>query len=240
MKSYVLTETDNVKRARTTIAYLLSRPKSEMVGLGLIWGKPGLGKTRFAKRIATNEGYIWLRLEATSTARSFVGHLYNALLYKGNQLNEPVRGRTNDIYQKCLELLEDMPNTVIILDEIDYAFRDKALLGTIRDIVDQTTAAIVMVGMGDAKTQLLKANTHYFDRCNSFCEFLPIGLDDCRKVITEVSDITIQDDLKKHIHGKTRGNLRLTMKMINIVEAIAKVKKLTSIGLQDTGEINVE
>lgn len=240
MKSRTLTETDNVKRARQTINYLICRPKTEMVGLGLIWGKPGLGKTRFARRIAANEGYIWMRLEASSTARSFVCQLYNALIHKGMQYNEPVRGRTNEIYQKCLELLEDMPDTVIILDEIDYAFRDKALLGTIRDIVDQTTAAIVMVGMGDAKAQLLKANTHYFDRCNSFCEFMPLGLDDTRKVITEVSDITIQDNLKKHIYSKTRGNLRQIIKMLNTVEAIAKLKKVSEIGLDLTGDIDVE
>jgi len=41
---------------------LMNRPKTEMVGLGLIYGKPGLGKTTYASRIAFMRGYIYMRL----------------------------------------------------------------------------------------------------------------------------------------------------------------------------------
>jgi len=45
MKQGVLVKTQNVIAADKCIEYLLKRPKLEMVGLGLLYGRPGLGKT---------------------------------------------------------------------------------------------------------------------------------------------------------------------------------------------------
>lgn len=53
MKQGTLVRTLNVIAADRCIEYLLNRPKMEMVGLGLIYGKPGLGKTTYASRMKT-------------------------------------------------------------------------------------------------------------------------------------------------------------------------------------------
>lgn len=239
MKEHIMSKTSNVMAGIQTIDYLLQRPKSELVGLGLIYGRPGLGKTRFARRIASEQGYLWMKLDATSTTKTFVQELFNGLKYSGGQINEVPVGTTNGIFTRCLELLSDMPNTVIILDEIDYAFQDKKLLGTVRDIVDETTAALVMVGMGDARNQLLKANSHYFDRCNSFCEFKPLTLADIRLVISDICDYKVADDLSHHLWKVTGGNLRQTVKLLNLVEKIGKAKHLSTVSLKDTGKLHV-
>ncbi len=45
MRERILAETENVRGAKKCVAYLQDRPKTEMVGLGLLYGAPGLGKT---------------------------------------------------------------------------------------------------------------------------------------------------------------------------------------------------
>ena len=56
---HVLCNTRNVKEADAKLQYLLTRPRSEMVGLGLFYGAPGTGKTRYAMRTAFSSGYIY-------------------------------------------------------------------------------------------------------------------------------------------------------------------------------------
>ena len=67
MKQGKLITTTNVVRADRAIEYLRKRPKLELVGLGLVYGKPGLGKSTWASRTAFSKGYIYLRLESTTT-----------------------------------------------------------------------------------------------------------------------------------------------------------------------------
>ncbi len=54
MKQGTLVRTQNVIAADKCIEYLLTRPKLEMVGLGLLYGRPGLGKTTYASRCRRN------------------------------------------------------------------------------------------------------------------------------------------------------------------------------------------
>lgn len=227
----VLAETKNVAAAKRTLSYLLSRPRSEMVGLGLIYGAPGLGKTRFAMRTAFKNGYIYLRIDATMTQRSFLAKLYTSLQYVYGVAG-PVKGSKQKIYKDVVELLDAAPETVIMIDEIDYAFRDKALLGTIRDLVDETLVTIMLIGMQDAKASLLAANAHYFDRCNAFCEFQPLSLADTKLICTEASDIKMSDDVIQFVHKSTEGAVRNVVKSIDMVERIAREKGLKAVTME--------
>ena len=52
MKEQAFVQTANVKRAMTEIKRLLNRPRHEMVGLGMIYGEPGLGNPDWPSRSA--------------------------------------------------------------------------------------------------------------------------------------------------------------------------------------------
>lgn len=227
-----LSEITNVRKARETLSYLITRPRSEMVGLGLIYGAPGLGKTRFAMRTAFDNGYMYLRLDATMNQRSFLMKLYQALQYMYS-VPGPVKGSKHKLHTDVVELLINAPDTVIFIDEIDYAFCDKGLLGTIRDLVDETLVTIILVGMQDAKNALLKANAHYFDRCNSFCEFIPLSLADTKMICRDASDVDIDDDVVKYIRDKSKGTARKIVKLIDLAEREAAKKGIKKIGLSD-------
>ena len=223
MKPSKLVQIKNVIKTDACIQFLMNRPKTEMVGLGLIYGKPGLGKTTYASRIAFMRGYIYMRLEATSTPKSFASDLLSAL-YRRFKLGEYIpSGTTNNLFKYCLKILEDNPETVIVIDEIDYAFKHDKLLGAIRDIVDETLTIVLLVGMQDAKTKLAGINKHYFDRCNYFYEFKSVGKDDIRKIAREVMDIPVDEAVVTKIDAHCSGNLRRAMKIMYILEG-AKLK----------------
>lgn len=218
MKQGKLITTANVVKADRAIAYLQRRPKLELVGLGLVYGKPGLGKSTWASRTAFSKGYIYLRLESTTTPKNFAQRLLNSLASRYNYGNVPTCGATNTIFKRCMAILENHEDAVIIVDEIDYAFSNKQLLGAIRDIVDETLAIVILVGMQNAKEKLLQVNEYYFDRCNVFCEFNSSDKKDISELCRQVMDKTPNEAMKEMIYRESTGNLRRAVKLIYGVE----------------------
>jgi replication-associated recombination protein RarA len=218
----------NVKRAQDTVNILLTRPKSEMVGLGLIFGAPGLGKTRFAKRTAFSQGYVYMSIESSMNQRSFLQKLLAALQYMYS-VPSPIKGSKQKVFDEIKDILNNAPDTVIFIDEVDYAFRDKQLLGSIRDLVDNTLVTIVLFGMQDAYASLLKANAHYFDRCNAFCEFQSLSAADTALICKEVTELDIDMEVVNWMHETCRGTIRKLIKQINYFEILAKSRKLSII-----------
>jgi replication-associated recombination protein RarA len=235
MKQGKLITTANVVKADRAIAYLQRRPKLELVGLGLVYGKPGLGKSTWASRTAFSKGYIYLRLESTTTPKNFAQRLLNSLASRYNYGNVPTCGATNTIFKRCMAILENHEDAVIIVDEIDYAFSNKQLLGAIRDIVDETLAIVILVGMQNAKEKLLQVNEYYFDRCNVFCEFGSSDKKDISELCRQVMDKTPNEAMKEMIYRESTGNLRRAVKLIYGVEnAIGGNQSYTS----QSSEIN--
>jgi AAA domain len=225
----------NVKNAIAAIQYLHTRPLQEMVGLGLIYGQPGVGKSRLAKMIAIQEGYIYIRLDATTSARSFLASLYKWCQRKEGVNVESVYGSSALILSKIVDILKRKPYTIIV-DEIDYAFGKKELLGTIRDIVDHTFSVVLMIGESTAKEDLLIANAHYFDRCNAFVRFELLSRKDTGIYLAAVSEVAIDNDLIDHVYQKTTGNLRNVVNELRKIESLAKKGKLLSVTMKDYQE----
>ena len=218
MKQNQLVRISNVVEADQCVNYLLNRPKMEMVGLGLIYGLPGLGKTTYAQRMAFQRGYIYLRLEATTTPKSFAVDLITALYQRFNLGYNIPYGTTNNLFKLSLQILEEQEDMVIVIDEIDYAFKHDKLLGAIRDIVDETLTVVILVGMQNAKDRLSQINEYYFDRCNSFYEFKPVNRKDIKILAKEVLDVEVTEKIVNLIHESAKGNLRKAMKMMHSIE----------------------
>lgn len=96
--------------------------------------------------------------------------------------------------------IEANPGTIIIIDEIGYAFRYPQLLGSIRDIVDQTTAVIILVGMQNAKDRLNQINEYYFDRCNMFYKFQSPAKQDIAQLCKEILEVPFSPEVIDYIH----------------------------------------
>lgn len=225
MKQQVFVETANVKRAMEEIKKLLNRPRHEMVGLGMLYGEPGLGKSRLAKYISYRKGFIYIRLEASDTAKSFAQKLWVGLRYRLNLTNEPgmeqinaPAGSTNSLIGMCIRILIDNPESVIMIDEFDNAMPNRDLRESVRDIVDQTFATVILVGMHGVREKLERTNKHFFDRSNFFCEFHPLTIDDVRLICKEVCEYDLTPKMIETAHLVSKGQFRSLIKAIMLFE----------------------
>jgi len=238
MKELVMSRTGNVIKAEEDLKLILSRNPTEMVGLSLIYGAPGLGKTRYVWRTAVQNGYLYMRLDAAMTQKAFLKELHRLLSYKYQVL--PPVGSNHRIFMDIISVLHDAPDLVIFIDEIDYAFRRRDILGAIRDMVDKTTVTIILVGMQDAYHSLLAANAHYFDRCLRFTHFKPLTAEDVAIVVQEVSEVAMDKDLIQFIQKDSNGTLRNVIKWISLIESICQKHKIQSASLKVLERLNAD
>ena len=160
MKTKQLIEIENVKGANRVLKNLLERTRTEIVGIGLFYGKPGLGKTRWMTKTAMENGFIYLRLEVNITTKDFLRELLTRLLHKTMPYYQ-VKGTQNEIYNQILDILQRDQNITILIDEIDYAFNNDKILESIRDMADQSLATFVLAGMESSREGLLKHSPHF-------------------------------------------------------------------------------
>lgn len=233
MKEGKLARLTNVVNADRCVDYLLSRPKLEMVGLGLIYGHPGLGKTTYAQRMAYSRGYVYMRMESYMTPKTFAVAMKRALMLHLGLGNNPIIGSAANIFSSVIGILVEHPEIVIVVDEIDYAFRELKILGALRDIVDETLAVVILVGMQNAKERLYQINRYYFDRCGVFCEFQSPTKKDLAVLAATVMDVKFGEDIVDYIHRRNQGTLRDTVKLIHSIESVARAKKLELITVHD-------
>jgi len=244
MKEHVFVQTENVKRATAEIAKLLARPRSEMVGLGMIYGDPGLGKSRLAKQISYRKGYIYIRLDASETAKSFAQKLWRGLKYQLNITSDaaldsgcaPI-GSTNTLINTCIRILMDAPDSVIMVDEFDNALPNRELRESIRDIVDNTFATVILVGMRGVKDKMERINPHFFDRSNFFCEFQPLSLEDVQLIISQVCDYELPAKLIETAHKVSEAQFRKLIKTIGLYENKIKNSQALTLNKSDLKEI---
>lgn len=244
MKEQVFITTNNVKRAMAEIKKLLARPKHEMVGLGMIYGDPGLGKSRLAKYMAYRKGFIYIRLEASETAKSFSQKLWKGLKYQLNLTTDPTNeqgnapsGSTNSLIGQCIRILMDAPDSVIMIDEFDNALPNRELRESIRDIVDQTFATVILIGMSGVREKLERTNQHFFDRSNFFCEFHPLSLEDVAEICKYVCEFELSPKLIETAAKVSDGQFRKLIKTIMLFEDKIQNKQAVALSATDMKEI---
>jgi len=233
----VLVHTRNVQEALKAIDFLLARPVKQIVGMSLLSGPPSTGKTGFGERIAPDRGWIFQRITESDTTKSFFIGLYQNLVYSGTGRHDTVipRGSTNKIYKSCLSLLQQKPQ-VIIIDEINNAFRHRSIFNSVRDLVDMSFSIFVLMGESDAYSVLQGMNEHYFDRVNQFVRFKRLNLDDIHLVVDQKSDIEMDDDVINWLMMRTNGKWRQLNKLIFILENFAKSRNQEKLAFDDIPE----
>lgn len=240
MKNHLLVQTKNVKRGLECMSYLLGRPVAHQVGMGMIFGKPGLGKTQFSMRYAIDHDCVYLSALKASTPKSFVVDLYRAV--RARYMPEdatPITGHKARIFGDVLDVLNrnttriHMP--VILIDEIDNIihYPHEEIIGMLRDIADNTVAVVVLIGMQDLREKVMKLNTHYYNRFIYFAEFKTLDDHDAVLLCQSLAEIEIAEDLARFANGKkqARGDARKLVKAIRLYEEIAAKLKLSRLDL---------
>ncbi len=238
MNSHLLVKTKNVQRGLECLSYLLSRPVAHQVGMGMIYGKPGLGKTQFSMRYAIEHNCVYFSALKASTPKSFTVELLRKLRerYEPSR-TDPIVGPKARLFRDILDTInlntskDHMP--VIIIDEVDNIihYPHEEIIGMLRDIADNTVASVVLVGMQDLREKVMKLNSHYYNRFIYFAEFKPLSDNDVLMMCTELPTIAISPDLAQYTNEKPQagGDARKVIKAIRLYEEIAQ--KLNQPGL---------
>lgn len=234
MKENKLITTSNVKGCYNAINILQNRPKLALRGLGVFDGPSGAGKTTYAERIAVREGHLYLKLQATDTPKSFLARMYTGLhLHLRHQVIIP-KGSTNTLFGNCCSLLEDHENQVIYIDEMNYALYSRKILDTIRDLVDETLAIVILIGEKNGWKKLLEQGERYRGRCNTNFEFKPLTREDVALACREMLEVPVAPEVAGWIYRRTGGaDFREIVKLMRVLEEYALANKLAQVSLED-------
>jgi len=240
MKSHILARTKNVQRGLDCLSYVLSRPVANQVGLAMIYGRPGLGKTQFSQRYAIENDYVYLSALKASTPKSFTVELLTHLRRRYEPDNSTaVTGPKARLFRKILDTLNihttKLHQPVILIDEVDNIlhYPHEEIIGMLRDIADNTVASVVLIGMQDLREKVMKLNSHYYNRFIYFAEFKSLTDADVALMCSDLADIVIAPDLAKFTNDKSQanGDARKVIKSIRLYEEIAAKLSLSSLDL---------
>lgn len=190
-------------------------------GMGLVFGEPGLGKSRTAIWYADKIAAVYYRAKEHTTLRSLLEGIVI-------ELGQAPMYRTSDLYGQAKECLRDLPRMVIV-DEIDYLAGQGKGLQTLRDLADETGAPVLMIGMLDSERKL-KRFSHLYDRLLAhIMRFKPLSEEDVAKFAGQVCEVGMDDSAISEIYRVSGGKLRKIIAEIYKVERIARANDLGAI-----------
>jgi len=211
----IFVKTQNVKSFITLINNLQNKPDG-VSKMALVYGEPGLGKSRTALWLAAQNDAVYIRSANLMTGRWFLEELTE-------ELDEIPRYWTSDLFKQCVNKLTEKPQ-MIIIDEIDYLAGDQKTIETIRDIHDKTNVPIVFVGMTLAQKKLQRYR-HLYDRLSDILQFKAFSVYDVKEIVAQLCEVEITEPAISLIHNQA-NRFRQIVRLITKVEAVAATNNL--------------
>ncbi|HDH51256.1 MAG TPA: AAA family ATPase [Nitrospirae bacterium] len=216
----VFVKTHNVKAFIGALDRIKNRP-AELPGLALIFGDPGLGKTKTSMWWCAqkdNDG-IFLRTKKLMTGRWLLEELVA-------ELGEAPMWKTSDLFRQAIDQLLTQPR-IVFVDEIDYLTRDARVIETLRDIHDITGSAFIFLGMSMADKKLMRYR-HLYDRFSEILKFNELTEADVSTITLEMCEVKLKDDAVKFIYGQTK-RFRSVVKWLYKAEHITRTNNLKEV-----------
>ncbi len=217
--------TGNVRKFVDAMSGLKNRDTG-VPGMGLLFGEPGLGKSRTALWWTVQNDGIFVRTKKIQTPHWLLQDIVS-------ELGEAPANRTSDLFRQVQDQLMDNPRTIIV-DEVDRLSLDA--LETLRDIADITEAPIVCVGMGQADKRLMR-HKHLFDRFSEIVKFTELTLTDVTSLTEQLCEAPISEDGVRFIYTRATRFRRVILWFYR-AEAFAKRNGLKEITAADLKELD--
>ncbi len=216
-----LVVTSNVRKFVEALDFLRAR-QAGVPGMGLIYGKPGLGKTTTAAWYVAQHQDVYLRAKAVWTPNWFLRELVR-------EMGEAPARQTEELFHQTKRLIDET-DKVVFLDEADHIFRSGRLLETIRDLHDITGGVFVFLGMQDSEARL-KRYPYVYSRVLRVVNYQPLSVEDVALMAKTLTGLTWEADAIERLHEQTKGNARLTIMGLYRIEAAARVSKLKVVNI---------
>ncbi|MRR33185.1 ATP-binding protein [bacterium] len=207
-----MVKTKDVRRFMQSVEDLLNRPMGTE-GMGLLWGPPGTGKTTSLAYVANVYDAVYVRAVGCWTVTSMLGDLCREL--GGKRML-----RRSDMVEYIVEELtkDGRQPRPIFVDEADYCFRQFEMIDSLRDIYDLSGCPVILIGMEDIARRI-RTHERIARRITQWIEFKGLDMDDTKQVASEVCEVSLAQDLVRHLHKETGGNIG------RIIIALTKIEK---------------
>ncbi|MEW6352467.1 MAG: AAA family ATPase [Thermodesulfobacteriota bacterium] len=227
----VLVATKNVARFWDAARALEARLRDpEHQGIGLIFGKPGVGKSMFMDayyaqtRARGIVRVIKVRAQPIWTEASMLKYLLKALD------QAPMAYRKDSMFDQLAGELIRNP-AVIIIDEIDAIAGSRRLISLLKDLHDMTGSSILMIGE-ERVDQLLRRFESFYSRLNhsALAHVADHSLDDVAKVVAERCEYPVEPPVVEEIFRRRGKSLREVVDTIREIEAFCRSNEVKRFG----------
>lgn len=207
--------TANVRRFMAGLE-VLRKPVKGRIGLMVVFGPYGSGKSELVNDLYSKRGIPYVRLGDKHTRRDLLDGLVRSL-------EVFPKYRSGDIFKQLLNILDENSKPLII-DEADYLIESRTI-ETVRDISDMTNAPIVLVGMEEFESKL-KAYPHLVDRITSTVRFELLDLQGVTEYAEQICEVKLTPSALQYIHAREKGRLRMTTTWLERAERLAAMNDL--------------
>lgn len=196
-------------------------------GIGLIFGKSGLGKTTATAWFINRCNGVYIRALATWTPGSMLQTILRELDVA------PTKLRAAPMVSQIVDILK-VTGRPLFIDEFDYIVEDKKMTETLRDIHDLSSVPIVLVGM-DGVQQKVQLRDQFVNRIAQWVEFKPADFEDTQLLSGELCEVTIKVELLRKLFDASKGVIRLIVIGLDAIERRAQTLGIAEIGLEEWG-----
>ena len=232
---YVLVSTNNVRRYMAAAEALEMRlTDREVMGMGLVYGRPGLGKTMwleyYKSQMAKREGHVRAFLVRALEIWTEASMLKDLLAAIGQT---PRQYRKDAMFDQLIEDLTNLP-AIFIIDEIDSIAESRRLIAVLKDLNDITGSAILMVGE-QRVDGLLRRYEAFYNRLNTSAIVNVSGHSaaDVEAVITQRCDVAVDADVCREIYDAVGKSMRSVIDQIRAMERISRNNGWKRVGLAE-------
>jgi DNA transposition AAA+ family ATPase len=217
----IFAKTSNVTEFVSAMNRLQQRQEG-VPGMALVYGEPGLGKTKTALWWCAQNDGIFVRVKKLMSGRWLLEEIVA-------ELGEAPSKRVSELFRQCVDMLLDRPRA-LFFDEVDYLAGDAKVIETLRDIHDTTGTPVIFIGMGMADKRLMRFK-HLYDRFSEIVRFHDLTETDVKAITEQVCDVKLSGDAIRHIHSQANRFRRIIV-MLYKAEAIARANNLKEVTVE--------
>jgi Cdc6-like AAA superfamily ATPase len=227
--------TSNVERffaAARAVEGRLSDP--EVMGLGLVYGKPGLGKSMAleAYHAGQKKGGRVRTVPVRALAHWSESSMLRALLRAVGQ--EPIAYRRDVMFDQLAESLINQP-AILLVDEIDAVAGHRMMIASLKDLHDVTQSAVLMIGE-ERVDGLLRRFESFYNRFNSSAVVHLVGhtAEDVANVIEQRCEVPVDGEVSKAVFEESGGkSMRSVIDRIREIEAWCSTNSIKQFTLKE-------